>query len=120
MQQRYQDAMTIVAKHGKPDLFIIITCNPAWPEIMNNLRPNQSWCDSLQLVTKVFWQYLQNIALDLWKNGILCRYLAMIHIIQFRKPGLPHAPLALTFEQDNRLQDAADVDSIISAEIPSH
>ena len=27
MQQRYQDAMTIVAKYGKPGLFITITCN---------------------------------------------------------------------------------------------
>ena len=37
IQQHYQDAMTIVAKYGKPDLFITITCNPAWPEITNNL-----------------------------------------------------------------------------------
>ena len=119
MQQRYQDAMTIVAKHGKPDLFITITCNPAWPEITNNLRPNQSWRDSPHLVTRVFRQYLQNIVLDLWENGILGRSLAMIHVIEFQKRGLPHAHLVLTFEQDDRLRDAADVDSIISAEIPS-
>jgi len=28
MQQLYQDAMALVRKHGKPDLFITITCNP--------------------------------------------------------------------------------------------
>ena len=119
MQQRYQDAMTIVAKYGKPDLFITITCNLAWPEITNNLRPNQSWHDSLHLVTRVFRQYLQNIVLDLWENGILGRSLAMIHVMEFQKWGLPHAHLVLTFEQDDRLRDAADVDSIISAEILS-
>ena len=27
MQQLYQDAMAIVRKHGRPDLFIIMTCN---------------------------------------------------------------------------------------------
>ena len=112
--------MIIVAKYGKPDLFITITCNPSWPEIMNNLRPNQSWHDSPQLVTRVFQQYLQNIVLHLWENGILGRSLAMIHIIEFQKRGLPHAHLALTFEQDDRLQDAAEVDSIISAKIPNH
>ena len=85
MQQRYQDAMTIVAKYGKPDLFITITCNLAWPEITNNLRPNQSWHDSLHLVTRVFRQYLQNIVLDLWENGILGRSLAMIHVMEFQK-----------------------------------
>ena len=28
MVQRYQDAMAIVRKYGKPDLFVAITCNP--------------------------------------------------------------------------------------------
>ena len=43
----------------------------------------------------------------------------MIHVIEFQKQGLPHAHLVLTFLQDDRLQDAADMDSIISAKIPS-
>ncbi len=29
MQQNYQDAMVIVRKFGKPDLFITMTCNPS-------------------------------------------------------------------------------------------
>jgi hypothetical protein len=33
MMQNYQDAMAIVSKFGKPDLFIIMTCNPKWREI---------------------------------------------------------------------------------------
>ena len=33
MQQLYQDAMSIVRRFGKPDLFITFTCNPNWPEI---------------------------------------------------------------------------------------
>ena len=28
MHQRYQDTMTIVCYHSKPDVFIMITCNP--------------------------------------------------------------------------------------------
>ena len=28
LQQLYQDAMAIVREFGKPDLFIIVTCNP--------------------------------------------------------------------------------------------
>ena len=96
MQQRYQDAMTIVAKYGKPDLFITITCNLVWPEITNNLWPNQSWHDSLHLVTRVFRQYLQNIVLDLWENGILGRSLAMIHVMEFQKT----RPTACTFSSN--------------------
>ena len=37
MQQNFQDAMAIVAKHGKPDLFLTVTCNPIWTEIQENL-----------------------------------------------------------------------------------
>jgi hypothetical protein len=32
MQQNYQDAMAIVRKYGKPDLFITMTCNPQWKD----------------------------------------------------------------------------------------
>ena len=35
--ESFQDAMAIVRTYGKPDLFIIFTCNPSWPEIKNSL-----------------------------------------------------------------------------------
>ena len=34
MQQNYQDAMAMVTKYGKPDLFLTFTCNPKSKEIM--------------------------------------------------------------------------------------
>ncbi|XP_043464096.1 uncharacterized protein LOC122499686 [Leptopilina heterotoma] len=41
MMQNYQDSMAIVRKFGKPDLFITMTCNPKWREIIENLLPDQ-------------------------------------------------------------------------------
>ncbi|GBN86047.1 hypothetical protein AVEN_219552-1 [Araneus ventricosus] len=38
MQQNYQDAMAMVRKFGKPDLFLTFTCNPSWSEILNSLE----------------------------------------------------------------------------------
>eukprot|EP00965_Chrysotila_dentata_P127980 4231974-Pleurochrysis_carterae.AAC.1 len=35
---RYQDAMAIVSKKGKPTFFITMTCNPKRPEIQRELR----------------------------------------------------------------------------------
>ena len=32
MHKQYQNAMAIVRKHGKPDLFLTFTCNPKWRE----------------------------------------------------------------------------------------
>ncbi len=38
MNQFYQDSMAFVRKFGKPNLFITMTCNPNWPEILHELR----------------------------------------------------------------------------------
>ena len=54
MHQKYQDAMAVVAKLGKPDLFLTFTCNPKWPEITDNLLPAQNASDRPDLVSRVF------------------------------------------------------------------
>ena len=54
MFQLYQDAMTIVRKYGKSDLFITFTCNPLWDDITSNLLPNQKVTDRPDLVVRVF------------------------------------------------------------------
>ena len=43
--------MAVVAKLGKPDLFLTITCNPKWPEIVNNLLPGQTASDRPDLIS---------------------------------------------------------------------
>ena len=40
MQKRYMDAMALVQRYGKPDIFLKITCNPNWPEIKQELGNN--------------------------------------------------------------------------------
>ena len=119
MQQRYQDAMAIVTKYGKPDYFITMTCNPQWPEIVRNLRPGQTALNAPHLVSRVFRQYLNAFISDLWENGVLGRGIARIHVIEFQKRGYPHAHILLTVRQEDKLRDAGDVDSVISAEIPN-
>ncbi len=52
--QNYQDAMAIVTKYGKPDLFLTFTCNPNWAEIVENLRYNEKPCDRPDLIVRVF------------------------------------------------------------------
>ena len=54
MHQLYLDAMALVAKQGKPDLFLTFTCNPKWPEILDNLKPSQTTSDRPDLVARVF------------------------------------------------------------------
>lgn len=49
----YQDTMAMVRKFGKPDLFIIFTCNPGWPDI-DNLSHETRPSDRLDIVARVF------------------------------------------------------------------
>ena len=59
MHELYNDAMAIVRRYGKPDLFITFTCNPKWPEILDSLLSNQTPVDRPDLTTRVFHQKLQ-------------------------------------------------------------
>jgi len=54
MQQNYQDAMVIVRRYGKPDLFITFTCNPPWREIEEQLLSGQTPSDRPDLTARVF------------------------------------------------------------------
>jgi hypothetical protein len=54
MAQLYQDSMAIVRQYGKTDLFITMTCNPKWEEIVNVLKPGEIANDRPDLVTRVF------------------------------------------------------------------
>ena len=54
MIQRFQDAMNLVQKFGKPDLFLTMTCNPGWEEIRNELLPGQNSQDRPDLLAKIF------------------------------------------------------------------
>ena len=47
--QNYQDAMAIVAKYGKPDLFITL-CNPKWIEITENLACGEQALNLIVLI----------------------------------------------------------------------
>jgi len=46
MAQLYQDAMALVRRFGKPDLFITFTCNPAWDKITRELLQGQTANDN--------------------------------------------------------------------------
>lgn len=63
MMRHYQDAMGIVRKFGKPDLFITMTFNPNWREIRENLFPGQQPSDRSDLTARVFDMKKKSICL---------------------------------------------------------
>ena len=88
----YQDAMCIVAKLGKPDLFITVTCNPKWPEITAELkRSGGTTAKRPDLLARVFKLKLNAILDDILKGNCFERQIAAIYVIAFQKRGLSHA-----------------------------
>ena len=118
MQQNYQDAMCIVAKFGKPDLFVTFTCNPKWPEIVNNLEKWQTSENRPDLVATVFHTKLMMLVDDITKGEIFGKVKAFLYVIEFQKRGLPHSHMLIILEALNKIRGIDAIDSLISAEIP--
>ena len=84
---RYMDAMAIVRRFGKPTLFVTITCNPRWPEIVDALLPGQQPEDRPDLVARVFHEKLGRIVDNLTKDGVFGKAAAFMSVIEFQKRG---------------------------------
>jgi hypothetical protein len=82
--------MAIVCQYGKLDLFITMTCNPKWEEIISALKPGEIANDRPDLVTHIFFGKLQHLLHKLLKKGIFGKVVANIHVIEWQKRSLPH------------------------------
>jgi hypothetical protein len=102
MAQLYQDSMAIVRQYGKPDLFITMTYNPKWEEIVSALKPGEIANDRPDLVTRVFVGKLQHLLDELLKKGVFGEVVANIHVIEWQKRGLPHAHILLILHSDHK------------------
>ncbi|ONM31301.1 hypothetical protein ZEAMMB73_Zm00001d040413 [Zea mays] len=118
MRRRYMDAMALVRKFGKPDIFLTMTCNPNWDEIRTELLPGQTPQDRSDLVVRVFHAKLQELKHRLTKHDILGKVRAYVYVVEFQKRGLPHAHFLLIMQRKYKLTCPEQYDLLISAEIP--
>jgi hypothetical protein len=118
MNQLYQDSMAFVRKFGKPDLFITMTCNPNWPEILHELRLGEETNDRPDLTSKVFNIKLNALLKDLLQNGVLGITVADIHVVEWQKRGLPHAHILIILRSQDQSRDNSEYDRIVCAELP--
>ena len=73
MRRRYMDAMALVQRFGKPDIFLTMTCNPKWDEIKHELYPGQTPQDHPDLIVWVFKAKLEELTDRLMKKDIVAR-----------------------------------------------
>ena len=80
--------MAIIRAFGKPDLFVTITCNPKWSEILNELKSVEN-SDKLTIIARVFKIKLNAIMNDIFifNNQIFGKIEAQMFVIEFQKRG---------------------------------
>ena len=55
---------------------------------------------------------------DIYTSQVFGKVPAFLWVIEFQKRGLPHVHILVILTDDDRLSTAAEVDNVISAEIP--
>ncbi|XP_074297252.1 uncharacterized protein LOC141627958 [Silene latifolia] len=103
MRRRYLNAMALVQKYGKPDIFLTITCNPAWPDVV-------AW---------VFNAKLTALRKEIIGKKIFGEVAAIINVVEFQKRGLPHAHFLIILKPDHKIKNPECFDRYVCAEIPS-
>ena len=98
--------MILVSEFGCPHVFITLTCNPKWPEIVSQLLLKQTAFDRPDVTAAVFKSRLDQMKTNI-RNGKYFdgRELTYhFHVIEYQYHGLPHSHLVARFE------DAYDID----------
>jgi hypothetical protein len=89
--ERVADALALCRSLGKPSLFITMTTNPKWPEIVSQLKLGQTASDIPVVVCRAFQARLA--ALERFLHSRFGRVVYLIKVVEFQKRGLPHAHL---------------------------
>jgi len=121
MQQRYQDAMAVVRKMGKPDLFITMTANPKWANITNELEridTSMRTHNRPDVAVRISNAFFEQLFKELFKQHIFGKVAAFLHVTEFQKRGLPHIHILIILEEEDKIRDIDQLDQAIQAQIP--
>ncbi|GFU67565.1 ATP-dependent DNA helicase [Trichonephila clavipes] len=115
MHERTQDAMTYVRHFERPDLFITLTCNPKWSEIVDLLNQGQKSHDRHDVIARVFRVKVKHMMRLLTKGCIFGNVRCHMYTVEWQKRGLPHIHILLWLKEKIRPES---IDKVICAELP--
>ena len=87
------DSLALAQEFRRASLFVTMTCDTDWPEIVECLHPGQTAYDVSVVIAHAFKCCLQQL-LDILDSKFRT-VIYMIHIIEFQKRGFPHAHIVL-------------------------
>ncbi|XP_073130774.1 uncharacterized protein [Henckelia pumila] len=67
MRKRYMDAITLVQRYGKPDIFLTMTSNPNWPEIKALCLPSDEVQNRPDLIARIFQYFTWHRDIKEWE-----------------------------------------------------
>lgn len=111
MRKRYLDAMALVGRYGKPDLFLTMTCNPNWPEIKAELKPHEEVQNRPDLVSRIFRSKFEYLRKEVVKNELFGPVAAYTFAVEFQKRGLPHVHMLIILKKGYKLNTVAQFDA---------
>ena len=117
MTQLFQDAIAICRYFHKPDLFLTMTTNSKWSEIVQSLFPEQIATDCPNIILWVFEQKKKAL-LKLIDNSFFGTTVVHIHTIEFQKRGLLYIHLLIFLHLQDHIQDSHYINSMISVQLP--
>ncbi|KAI7934621.1 hypothetical protein MJO29_015884 [Puccinia striiformis f. sp. tritici] len=118
MGQLYQDSMAICGVHGPPSLFITMTANPTWDEVLKEIGTSEQTYDHPTIVARIFYLKVKSLLVEIVEGGRLGRVIAYVWVIEFQKRGLPHLHLMVTLDEKDRPDTPEKVDLLVCAELP--
>ncbi|KAJ7942756.1 ATP-dependent DNA helicase [Quillaja saponaria] len=87
---RYIDAMALVQRFGKPDLFLTMTCNPSWVEIKEELRSGEEAQNRPDLISHISISKLESFKTDILRKHVLGHVAAYVYVRVLKKrPSTP-------------------------------
>ncbi|GAA0167266.1 hypothetical protein LIER_22237 [Lithospermum erythrorhizon] len=93
-----------------------MTCNPNWIEIRECLKPGEEAHNRPDLLCRVFKAKL-SILNDRIMSGQIFEVVSIVHVIEFKKRGLPHAHFLIILKPAYKYLSPEAYDRIVSAEL---
>ncbi|XP_058216856.1 uncharacterized protein LOC131327736 [Rhododendron vialii] len=88
MFEIFQDSMAIMQYNHHPDIFLTMTVNPSWPEIIAALLSHQKAIDRPDLIARVFELKRKALMKETETDKVFSKKVAHVFTIEYQKRGL--------------------------------
>ena len=90
ISEHVANALALCCELGGPSLFITVTTNPKWPEIVAELLPGQTAADRPMVVCRAFKGRMDRL-FEFFRSLCFGGLVYYVSVVEFQKRGLPYS-----------------------------